>query len=403
MKNLTKFSWIIAIVVVINLSLASCATTVPIKSVKIPTIDTSSIKKLAIRPFENKSGYYHPLYTQLAQYMTDLVTQKIIATGKFEIVSPNDPNADGVFYGEIRTFGTKDSQDARSYKDKNGNTVTTIYYRRDASLSFVYGILSKRTDMPIGTVTKQGSTSVTSTGSPEGLASELDLAKRIADSQMRNLEQDIVPTIVSTNATLMNETSNDKIVKQLMKEAQALVKNGNYTEAIRRYDDIDAKYNSAAAKTNAGILRRAIESDIASSAQMAQLDSARSGLAGKAVKSSVDMINKLPAGSLITIMKTNSTDINLLNDVVGQIEATIVNEKKLKLVDRTNQALINAEQRFQTSGNVDDSSAVSIGKTLGVKYMVLCNISGVSSSRKLNIKILSVETSQVTDLGNFEI
>jgi len=399
----TKILGITAIWAVIILGLIGCATSVPIKSVRAPTIDTNSVKKLAIRPFENKTGYGSPTYQQLTQYMTDLATQKIIGTGKFEIVSPNDPNADGVFYGELRSLGSQDSQSTSSTKDKSGNTVTVVTYRREVSVSFVYGILSKRTDMPIGNVTKQGSTSSSSRGDSSGLSGTLDLARKLADSLMRSLEQDIVPTIVSTNAKLMNETSNDKTVKQLMKEAQALVKNGNYPEAIKRYDDIDAKYNSAAAKTNADILRRAIESDAASSAQLAQLESARGGLTEKAVKSSIDTLNKLPSGSVIMIMKTNSTEINMLNDVVDQITKNIVQDGKLKVVDRSSQALINAEQKFQLSGNVDDNSAISIGKQLGAKYAVLCWISGASSTRKLNIRILSIETSQITDQTNFDI
>jgi len=406
MKNLTKFIGIIAIGAVIMLSLAGCATTVPIKSVRMPTIDTSSIKKLGIDPrmsFENRSGTGGSLGAQLTQYLSDLAYQKIQATGKFELVSPSDPNADGVFFGEIRNIQSRDSHETRSRTDKAGNTTTTTTYRREVSVVFVYGINSKRTGMPIGTVTKQGSLVSFAYNDPAGLTSELDLSKRIASSNMGRFEQDIVPVIVSTNVALMEETSKDKAIKQMMKDAQALVKNGNYRDAINLYDDIDSKYSSVAAKNNAGILRRAIESDTAASAKMSELDSARSGLIGKAVKSSVDMINKLPAGSLITIMKTSSTEINLLNDAVGQIEAAIVSDKKIRLVDRTNQALINAEQKFQMSGSVDDSSAVSIGKTLGVKYMVLCNITGVSSSRKINIRILSVETSQVTELGNFEI
>jgi len=102
-------------------------------------------------------------------------------------------------------------------------------------------------------------------------------------------------------------------------------------------------------------------------------------------------------------MKTNSTDINMLNDVVDEITKTVVQVGKLTVVDRLNQALINTEQQFQLSGNVDDNSAISMGKQLGAKYAVLCWISGASSTRKLNLRILNIETSQITDQTSFDI
>jgi len=380
-----------------------CATTVPIKSVKMPTINgMENVKNLGIRDFENGSG--SSVGSQLASHLTDIAKSRIPATGKFNIVAPNDPNADGVFFGEIRNVTSKDTATRGSYKDKSGNTITYTTYTREVSVEFVYGVNNARTNMPLGTVPKRGSTSSSIRDDQSGLPDTLTLARRIVDAQISSLERDLVPVIVSTNRELMNETSKDKNVKQLMKMALALVKNNNYEEAIKQYDEIAEKYGSVAAKTNAGIIREAIASDVAANAKMTQLDSERSGLAEKAVKNTVDTLSsKLPSGAIIMIMKTSSTDINMLNDVLDQITAAIVQGGKLKVVDRSNQALINAEQQFQLSGNVDDNTAVSIGKQLGAKYVAFCWISGASSSRRLNLRIVSIETGQITDQTNFEI
>jgi hypothetical protein len=328
----------------------------------------------------------------------------IPATGKFHIVAPTDPNADGVFFGELRSIASEDSRSESQGKDSKGNAVIVITYTRKVSVAFVYGVRSSRTGMELGTVSKRDSTSVSTTESPADLTDPLVLAMGIVDSEMRNLVQDIVPTIVSTNRTLMNETSKDKEVKQLMKAALALVKTGEYREAARQYDQIAAEYGSVAARTNAGILRQSIESEAAASAKMAQLDSERNGLIGRAVKNAVDSLNsKLPPNTNIMIIKTNSMEPNLLNDVVDKITEAIVQAGQLRVVDRLNQDLINAEQQFQLSGDVDDASAVSIGHQLGARYAVLCWISGVSSGRKLNVRVLDIETAQITDQSNFDI
>jgi hypothetical protein len=404
MKLFPKLFRINAVWTLIMLSLAGCATYVPIKSVRLPTIDTSGIQRLAVKPFENKSGVGGSVGSQLAGYLTDKATQQITAAGKFTVVAPTDPNADGVFTGEIRSIVSKDSQERKEKKDKNGNLYIEITYKRDVTLEFTYSVISTRTDMPVGMVIKQGSISSSSLESADNLTDTLTLAKSIADSKMSGFTRDVVPTIVSTNRKLMNETSKDKALKQRMKDVRALVRNGNYEEAIRQYDEIYGEYGSVAAMTNAGIIRESIASDIAAHAELARLFNDTNGLADKAVKNAVDALNsKLPSGANIMIIKTNSTERNMIDYVVNQMTKAVVQAGRLKVVDRSNQALINAEQQYQLSGNVDDNSVVSIGHQLGVQYIVICWISGEKSLRRLNQKVLNIETAQITDQNDFEI
>jgi len=386
------------------LSLAECATYVPIKSVRPPTIDTSNIQRLAIKPFENRSGVGGPNSAQLTRYLTETADRLIRSTGKFTIVASTDTSADGVFIGEMRSLVSKDSMERRERKDKEGNTYIEIIYNREVHLEFSYSVISSRTDMSVGTVVKQGSNSSSASKSITNLTDTLTLAKSIVDSQMRGLTKDIVPTIVSVNRQLMNETSKDKELKQRMKEALAIVKSGIYEEAIRQFDQIYNEYGNVAAKTNAAILRESIASDIASRAELDRLFNDTDGLADKAVKNAIDTLySKLPSGANIMIMKTNSTERNMLDYVVNQMTKTIVQSGKLNVVDRSNQALIDAEMQYQLSGNVDDNSMVSIGHQLGVQYIVICWISGAKSLRRLNQKVLNIETSQITDQSDFEI
>jgi TolB-like protein len=360
-----------------------------------------SVKNLGIRNFENRSGT--SAGSQVANYLSDKAKQGIQATGKFNIVASNDPNADGVFFGEVKNIQSKDSTNKNEYKDKNGNITVTYTYTRDVSVEFVYGVNSARTNMPFGTITKKGSKSSSGESSSD-LASTYDLAVSIVNSQMGSLEKDLVPTFVYNKRELMKETSKDKIVKQKMKDAQTLVKNGYQREALRVYEEIADEYGSIAAMTNAKILREAFDSAAAADAQMASIDSRRTGITDKAVQSAVDTLyTKLPSGSVIIIMKSNSTDIRLLNDVMDELTKSVVQSGKLKVIDRSNQTIIDAEQQFQLSGNVDDNSAVSIGHQLGAKYIVFCWISGQSSRRRLNVKMLDIETSQITDQTDFEI
>jgi hypothetical protein len=389
---------------VLGIGLMSCATYVPIKSVRQPTIDTAGIQRLGIKPFENGSGITNPVTAQLTRYLTDKATALITDTGKFTVVAPTDPNADGLFQGELTIITSKDSRETKEVKDKDGNTYIQTTYKRDVTIEFTYSIISSRTDMPVGKVLKKGSTYSTSPESPDKLSDTLTLAKSIVDSQMNGLSNDIVPYIVSTNRKLMDETSKDKVVKEKMKMALALVKNGNYEEAIKQYDIISSESGSVAARTNADILRQSIISNNAANARLSEIFNDKSGLTDKAIKQAADALHsKLPSGTYISIMKTRSTERNMIDYVVDQLIKTVTQTGKITVIERSNQALIEDEQQFQLSGAVSDESSVSIGRQLGVKYMVLCWISGEKSLRRLYIRVLNIETAEIEYQNDVEI
>ncbi len=397
MKKHSMFLGMITVIMVImfGISLAGCATMVPIKSVKTPTIDTSNIQRLAVSEFENESGVNNQDIAQLTRYITERATQIIDNTGRFTKVSPADPNADGIFTGKIRSITSKDSQKSRTERER---TVTD--FTRQVDLEFSYTIIDKRTKMPIREVIKRGSQS--KTADSVAALNVLDLAKSIIDSQLRTLESDIVPTIVSTNRALVKETSKDKVVKQRMNDTLILVKNGNYEAAIEQYEEIAAESGSTAARANAGILREAIASDAAATARLSQLEDERGGLAEKAVKASAEELYAiLPSGAVILIMEERDANYDMLDEIVNNINRTIISEGNLKVVDRSQ--IMNYELRYQASGYVSDDSYVELGEQFGAQYIVVFGISGQMSTRRLNMRVLNIETSQIIHQSGFEI
>jgi len=402
MKNLVKVFGIIAVVAVI-IGLAGCATTIPIDSVRKPTIDTSSVQRLAIKGFENKSGTGGNLGAQLTNYLNDKVNQAIPSYGYFNLVNANDPNAEGLFVGEIRAIQVKNSQSEVQRKDKEGNPYTVTVYRRDVGVEFRYDVISTRTQMSVGTFVSKSGTQYSTSEQQSSLTDELVLARGIVDSQLRTLKQDIVPTIVTTHKKLMKEQSKDKVVKQRMKEAEALVKNKVYGEAIRVYEEIASEFNSSAARVNANMIKEAIALSAAAQAQLAELYSDTDGLAEKAAKSAVDTLNsKLPSRAILMIQVTGTDQRNMLDYVVEQMEKAIV-QGRMTLVDRTNMATISEELQHQLSGNVSDDSAVSIGKQLGAQYIVLCGVSGDMSNRRLTVRVLDIEKATLVDTSTYDI
>lgn len=67
----------------------------------------------------------------------------------------------------------------------------------------------------------------------------------------------------------------------------------------------------------------------------------------------------------------------------------------LRVLERQNMQAILQEQRLALSGRVDESSAVEIGKMLGVQYVLLGQVSALGQQLRVDIRAVEVETTEV--------
>jgi hypothetical protein len=123
---------------------------------------------------------------------------------------------------------------------------------------------------------------------------------------------------------------------------------------------------------------------------------------GKPAKTLVD---GMPRDSTIAILSVYSTDRETSEYVIDELEYRLVDARKFKIVDRRRLEQIRREQNFQLSGDVDDSSAVSIGNMLGASIVITGAISGSGASRRLVLKALDVKTAQIVTMARerFEV
>jgi TolB-like protein len=123
------------------------------------------------------------------------------------------------------------------------------------------------------------------------------------------------------------------------------------------------------------------------------------GIEGAVYRSSQSLINDLSANSIIAVLSISSKDRDTALSVIEELEFQFVDSKKFKIVDRKTLDAIRTEQNFQLSGDVDDNSAVSIGKMLGANIVITGTISGSSTAQRLTIKALDVKTAQIITMA----
>jgi hypothetical protein len=111
----------------------------------------------------------------------------------------------------------------------------------------------------------------------------------------------------------------------------------------------------------------------------------------RSVQTLMESINK---DESIAVINVSSEYAEMAEYAVGELEVSLLKEGYL-LVDRRNLDRISHEQDLQLSGDVDDYSAVSIGKFIGAKKVIVGSISGSDALRRLRLRALDVETARV--------
>jgi hypothetical protein len=112
------------------------------------------------------------------------------------------------------------------------------------------------------------------------------------------------------------------------------------------------------------------------------------------------LINTLPDNITIAILSVSTRERDLAEFVIDEIAYVLVNSGNFKIVDRKSLDSIRSEQNFQMSGEVDDESAVSIGKLLGANVVITGSIGGADSMRRLRLKALDVKTAEIVAMAS---
>jgi hypothetical protein len=113
-----------------------------------------------------------------------------------------------------------------------------------------------------------------------------------------------------------------------------------------------------------------------------------------------EIIAELPGNSVLAVLSVTTSDPGFPVDfVIDELIDSLANAKKFTVVPRSELelSLIKSELNFQYSGNgdVDDNSAVGLGKYLGASTVITASISGSGALRRLRTRVLDVETAVI--------
>jgi hypothetical protein len=115
---------------------------------------------------------------------------------------------------------------------------------------------------------------------------------------------------------------------------------------------------------------------------------------GALARAANETLKNVQARSKIAIVYITAQDRSTTEYIAGELEYIWVNAG-YTIIDRSQLDRIRREQNFQMSGEVDDNTAVSIGKIIGANIIVTGRVDGEGNLRRLRLRALDTQTAQV--------
>jgi hypothetical protein len=111
-------------------------------------------------------------------------------------------------------------------------------------------------------------------------------------------------------------------------------------------------------------------------------------------RAATQLLQNVTKNSRIAIVYITANDNSLTEFIAGELEFVWVNGGYF-ISDRSQLEHLRQEQNLHLSGEVDDNTAVSIGKIAGADIIVTGRIDGEGNLRRLRLRALKTETAQV--------
>ncbi|MDR0708019.1 MAG: CsgG/HfaB family protein [Treponema sp.] len=129
---------------------------------------------------------------------------------------------------------------------------------------------------------------------------------------------------------------------------------------------------------------------------------AESSVEGALTRAANTTLKNVLGRSKIAIVYITAQDRSTTEYIAGELEFIWVNAG-YTIIDRSQLDRIRREQNFQMSGEVDDETAVSIGKFIGADIIVTGRVDGEGNLRRLRLRALDTQTAQVVGVASERI
>ena len=119
-----------------------------------------------------------------------------------------------------------------------------------------------------------------------------------------------------------------------------------------------------------------------------------SGIEGAVERAAGEVSENFTARSRLAIVYIAAQDRSATEFITGELEHILRKQGHI-IIDRSELDRIRREQDFQMGGEIDDETAVSIGKFAGANIIVTGRVDGEGNLRRLRLRALDTTSAQV--------
>ena len=412
---------------------AGCATTLPFQVQRLPVWNTLGIRRLAVMPFATSDN--SALQRQAATWLTNESLSRIQAANHFTLVNSSEVTrvrsangdigvlTDALFSGQVLSVSVQDNSSEHQRRNRDGSVTNYTIYHREVRMSFTYNLTQARGADMIGANTRTNISRSDTNLIQGNLKSAETLIQELIQRDMAGIAGYLVPRVVTEQRRLEKTDVRDKTVRQRVKDAEALVKAGNYRLAQEAFLGIFRDTGSFAAAYNAGLLMEVL-GDIENAISFMQRVHEHTGnpravteitrlfrvveesglfdafmenqtQRERVIALMLDMLPaRMPRNPRVALINNSRSERDLVETVIIGIMDGFLS-RSITVVDRDSRALVEMERDYQLSGYVSDDQIISIGNAAGVNTFVLVSVTGSGATRRLSVRMIDVERNTV--------
>jgi len=123
----------------------------------------------------------------------------------------------------------------------------------------------------------------------------------------------------------------------------------------------------------------------------------------EAIEQSAEKTAKeLPKNSRVAVVAFDSGNDKFSEFIMEKLNGALL-DRGVKVVDRKNLAHVFQELNFQTSGNVNEETALSVGKFLGADIVITGQLNSFENSYRYRISAINVETAARVSITRLDV
>ena len=295
-KSFMKRTGLLISVILLTLSLFSCATTVNVNLTRPAQLDLNGARTIAVLPF--KPYYYYRehegsigkqilvntfyqifniqdtdeqliidnLYSQIEHGLVNSPYIKLVSSDAVEksLKKGTLNPADVYLTGEVSYFSVTDSKydEKKLVKPAKDDQLAEYkivrYWKREVVFNFRYQIVNSTTDKVIAVNEYRCSNTSSRYEAKRDLPSAYSLIKSYLSTASNKILHELQPYVVTKSIKLLETKTKDKALKERMKAADELAENSKLERASEEFSKIYKETGLVEAGYNAAVLQEAL-------------------------------------------------------------------------------------------------------------------------------------------------